>query len=120
MDISRTPTAVLATIIINTAISNIIGYADFSGGVIIIPTAAWTAANIGFKVCDTQGGTFVPLRDQAAALVQIAGVVADAANAYPLPDELFGCLYFKIHSCDAAGADTNQAAARSLTVMLKG
>jgi hypothetical protein len=119
MSLTRTPSPVAASIPINTAISTVICMADYSGGSVITP-AAWTAANIGFKVCDTGAGTFVPLRDQTGNLVQITGVQASEADAYPLPDELFGCLYFELWSCTAAGADTNQGAARSLTVVLKG
>ena len=120
MPLTRFPSKAIATILASAAISNVISFADYSGGSVIVPTAAWTAANMGFTVCDTPDGTFVPLRDQAGSLVQIANVVADTAAAYPLPDELFGCLYFKIHSCTTADVDTNQAATRSLTVILKG
>jgi hypothetical protein len=118
MSLTRTPAAIAANIAINTAESNVISMADFSGGLLQTP-AAWTAANVAFKVCSTPDGTFVPLRDQAAALVEISGVVANAAAAYPLPDELFGALYFKVWS-ETAGSDTNQTAARALTVTLKG
>jgi hypothetical protein len=117
--IARTSLAVDTTIGNGTALSGAINSQLFPGGSIITP-AAWTAASIGFKVCSTPDGTFVPLRDQIGALVQITGVVIDAAAAYPLPDELFGCLYFKLWSCTAAGVDTNQGADRVLTVVLKG
>ena len=117
--LTRTPAAGVATIPINTAISNLVGMSDYSGGLIIVPST-WTDASIGFKTCDTQDGTFVPLRSQAGSLVQITGIQTAEADAYPLPDELFGALYFKLWSCTAAGVDTNQAAARALTVILKG
>ncbi len=118
MSLTRTPAAIAANIAINTAELSVIGMADFSGGLLQTP-AAWTAGSIAFKVCDTPDGTFVPLRDKTAALVEITDVVANAAAAYPLPDELFGALDFKIWS-ETNGSDTNQAAARSLTVTLKG
>jgi hypothetical protein len=118
MSLTRTPSAIPAAIPINTAESNVINMADYSGGQVITP-AAWTSAAIGFKVCDTPDGTFVPLRSQSGALVEITGVVTNAAAAYPLPDELFGSLHFKLWS-ENAGSDANQAAARSLTVTLKG
>jgi hypothetical protein len=116
MSLTRTPAVVPATIALNAAISSVINSADFSGGLIQTP-AAWTAGSIAFKVCDTPDGTFIPLRDKTAALVEITGVVASAA--YPLPDELFGALYFKIWS-ETSGSDTNQGAARSLVVTMKG
>jgi hypothetical protein len=119
MSLTRTPSAVAASIAINTAVSTVVSMADYSGGSVIVPSV-WTAANIGFKVCDTGTGTFVPLRDQAGNLVQITNIDEDAATAYPLPDELFTCLYFELWSCTVAGVDTNQGAARSLTVVLKG
>jgi hypothetical protein len=118
MSLTRTPTVLAATIAINTAESNVINMSDYSGGQVITP-AAWTSAPIAFKVCSTPDGTFVPLRTQAGALVEITNVVANAAAAYPLPDELFGALYFKLWS-ETAGSDTNQTAARSLVVTLKG
>lgn len=119
MSLTRTPFSATATILNGAAVSNVIPNADFSGGSVITP-AAWTAANLGFKVCNTAGGTFVPLRDQSGALVQVTNVQAAEADAYPLPDELFGCLYFELWSCTSAGVDTNQGADRACTVVLKG
>ena len=118
MSLTRTPAAVQAAIPINTALSNVLNISDFSGGQVITP-AAWDSAAIAFKVCDTPAGTFVPLRDQSGALVEITNVVANAAAAYPLPDELFGSLYVQLWS-ETSGSDTNQTAARSLVVTLKG
>jgi hypothetical protein len=118
MSLTRTPAVALASIAINTAESNVISMADFSGGLLHTP-AAWTAGSIAFKVCDRPDGTFIPLRDKTAALVEITSIVTNAAAAYPLPDELFGALYFKLWS-ETAGSDTNQVAARSLTITLKG
>lgn len=117
--ISRTSLAVATTIVSGTALSGVISSQLFPGGAVIVPST-WTAANIGFKVCDTPAGTFVPFRDQYGGLVQITGVIANAANAYPLPDALFGSLFIKLWSCDAAGADVNQGADRVITVILKG
>ena len=120
MPITRTPINLPASIAINTAISNVIPMGDFSGGLVVTP-AAWDAAAIAFKVCDTPGGTFVPLRSQTGAIVEITNIVTSAACAYPLPDELFGALFFQIWSeSTGAGTDTNQTASRSLIVTLKG
>lgn len=118
MSLIRTPSAIAAAIPINTALSNVINMSDYSGGSILIP-AAWTAAAIAFKVCDSAGGTFAPLYNQVGVLVEISGIQTAAVAAYPLPDELFGCLYFKLWS-ETAGSDTNQTTARSLVVILKG
>jgi hypothetical protein len=118
MSLTRTPASIAALIAAGAAVSTVIGMADFSGGHVVTP-AAWTAGSIAFQVCDTPGGTFVPLRSSAGALVEITNIVTNAAAAYPLPDELFGALYFKVWS-ETSGSDTNQAAARSLTITLKG
>lgn len=120
MIITRTPFTALATILNGAAISNSIPMANFSGGSLIFP-AAWTAAAAAFKVCSTPAGTFVPLRDQSGVIVEITNIVINAAAAYPLPDELFGCLFFQVWSeTPGAGTDANQGANRILTVVLKG
>jgi hypothetical protein len=119
MIIERNPISKDATIAASAAISAAIDNSGISGGAVLVP-GTWTAANIGFKVCNTKGGTFVPLRDQAGSLVQITNVQTGEADAYTLPDELFGCLWFKVWSCTSAGVDTNQAAERACTVMAKG
>ena len=51
---------------------------DYGMGSIITP-AAWTAAAIAFKVCDTPGGTFVPLRGATGAILEITNVVVSGA-----------------------------------------
>ena len=56
---------------------------------------------------------------RSGAVVQISGIVANAAAWYKLPDALRGALYAKLWS-QTAGVDTNQAAARSLVVVAKG
>lgn len=117
--IARTSLAVATIIVSGAALSGVISSQLFPGGSIMVP-ATWTAANIGFKVCDTQAGTFVPLRDQYGGLVQITGVIANAAGSYSLPDALFGSLFIELWSCDAAGNDVNQGADRIITVVLKG
>ena len=120
MPYSPRTTAVIQTTILNgAAISGVIQMTDFAMGSVILP-AAWTAASIAFKVCDTFGGTYVPLRTSAGAIVEITGPATGAAAAYPLPAELLPCQYFKIWSAAAgAGTDTNQGADRAITVMLK-
>jgi len=117
--ISRNSSVIAAAIANGAALSSAIGMADFDGGMLVTP-AAWTAAAIAFKVCDTVDGTFVPLRGASGAVVEITNVVTNAAAAYPLPTELSGAQFFKIWSETAgAGTDVNQGAARSLTVILK-
>lgn len=87
-------------------------------GLIGVPST-WTAAAIGFKICDTQDGTFSPLRDEVGTIVQITGVQAAAAGWYKIPDAVRGAPWVKLWS-QTGGADTNQAAARALVVCAKG
>jgi hypothetical protein len=94
--------------------------ADFVGDAGLVGTpAAWTAAGLGFKVCDTFAGTYSPLRDESGSLVQVSGIITNAAGYYKLPDALRGAQYVKLWS-QTAGSDTNQDAARSLVVTVKG
>ena len=104
------------TIAINTAISGAIDVSRYSGMQVFMP-AAWTAANIGFKVCATESGTYVQLNDKDDAIVEIASPTA--ALAHNAPSELFPTMFLKVWSQDGAGSDTNQAAARTLTLVLK-
>lgn len=103
-----------------TAESGVIDMRDVVGdaGMVGVPST-WTAAAIGFKVCDTADGTFVPLRDEAGSVVQISGVQAAAAAFYKLPDALRGALFMKLWS-QSGGVDANQAADRAMTIMAKG
>lgn len=117
MSITRTTSKAAAVIAAGAALSNALNFNDFAGGAVITP-AAWTSAGLGFVVCDTPDGTFVPLRDQIGNLVEITGIQTSAAAAYPLPDDLFPHLFFKLWSQNS-GADANQAGARSLTVIFK-
>jgi hypothetical protein len=108
------------TIPLGTAESEAFSLVDLVGDAGLVGTpAAWTAAAMGFKVSDSFGGTFSPLRDESGTIVQISGIVADAAGWYKLPDALRGALYVKLWS-QTAGSDTNQDADRSLVVVAKG
>ena len=104
------------TIANGASLSDVLCMDGHAGGVVIMP-GTWTAASIGFKVCDTSGGTFVPLYDASGGLVQIQSPTA--SNAYVLPEELYGCRYVKLWSQNGSGTNTNQGGARSLTVMMK-
>lgn len=109
-----------ATIVSGAALSDAIDMRIFVGGHIFIP-AEWTAANIGFKVCATADGTFVILCDASGDPVEISGVQTAEARAYPLPDETFSSAYMKVWSKNTASAtDVNQAATRTIGLVLKG
>lgn len=110
------------TISINTAITTAaFSMAEFVGGFVIVPSA-WTAANIGFKICDTYDGTYVIARDETGVPIQISSITTNASYAYQIPTDLFGAIWVKLWSKNTTAAtitDTNQGAERSLTVILK-
>jgi hypothetical protein len=118
----RQSTAIYTAIAASTALSTgVIDTAEFAGGMILVPSL-WTAANIGFKVCESKDGSFHILRDEFGAPVEIGSIKTDGARWYALPGALFAARYFKVWSkSSTAGAetDTNQAAERSLVVLLK-
>ena len=116
MALIRLTKAEVATIASGAAVSGAIDVSRYSGMNIQMPST-WTAASIGFQVCDTEGGTFLPLYDATGTLVQIASPAA--SKAYSAPAELFAAIYVKLWSQDGAGSDTNQAAARTLTLTFK-
>lgn len=71
---------------------------------------------VGFKVCDTPTGTFLPLYDEYAALVTIA-VTVNAAKAYNMPMSVKNWPYIKIWTQNGSGTDVNQTADRAFTVV---
>lgn len=114
--INRTTKYKSMTIANGAALSDAFDMRDYAGGNLYMP-AAWTAASIGFHISTTLGGTYVPLYDQDAALVQIDGPAVD--NAYAMPKELFGTQFVKLWSQDGAASGTNQGAARTIVIELK-
>ncbi len=115
--IFRETQAEKAVIANGAAISGVIRFANMSGGTLLMP-AAWTTANVGFKICDTADGTFLPLLEEdGSTYVEIVSPAVD--TAYNLPAKLFGALYFKVWSSDGAGSDTNQGAERTITIAMK-
>jgi hypothetical protein len=116
MSVLRLTKVESATIANGAAVSGAIDVSRYSGMQVFMP-AAWTAANIGFAVCATEDGTFVQLNDKTDAIVEIASPAVDLAYAAPV--EIFPSMFLKLWSQDGAGSDTNQAAARTLTVVLK-
>ena len=95
----------------------------FASGMVLMP-AAWIAANCGFKVCDTEGGTFTLLLDDIGVPVQISTVSTSRAGWYALPDKLFGAHFVQLWSKSATAAtetDVSQTGGPlSFTVALKG
>lgn len=93
----------------------------FSGGFVTVPSA-WTAANIGFYVCETSGGTFVPAKDSTGGIIQITDITTTDDYAYQIPTTIFGAFHVKLWSKSATStdeSDVNQGADRTLVVQLK-
>ena len=105
-----------AVIANGAAVSDAIELSQFSGMIVQMP-AAWTAASIGFKVCNTPDGTFLPLYDDDGLLVQIDSPAVDKAYSAPAP--VFAAMYIQLWSQDGSASATNQGAARTLTVTMK-
>ena len=106
------------TIAINQAQSaSPLNIGEFDGGHIIFPNG-WTAANLAFKMCDTQAGTYGPVKDKAGSLIELVGPPTAAVEVRQIPPELFnGANWLHIWS-ETAGADVTQAAARTITLAL--
>jgi len=102
------------------ALSGVVDLSDCVGGVGLVKIpAAWTSAGLGFQAAESADGTFVPLRDQSGAIVEISGIQTAAAGWYKLPDELHGAMRVKLWS-QTSGSNTNQGAARDLVIAVKG
>lgn len=107
--------AVTLTIANGAALSGAFSNKDFAAGVVHVP-AAITAAGLGFYVCSTVGGTYLPLYDHDGALVEIAAMTA--SRAFELPPEIFAARYIKLWS-QTSGSGVNQGADRTFIVDLK-
>lgn len=106
-----------ATIASGAALSGEIDLEGYLQGAIITPST-WTAAAITFVAASVSGGTFVPVRDSYGNEVSIPTVATGAANSYAVPAEVMTHNVMKIQS-GVTGATVNQAAARTLSVVLK-
>jgi hypothetical protein len=112
------PKTLTLTIALNAALSD---QADLEGYALvgILMPSAWTAASLTFQVAATSGGTFCDVYDDAGAEVTVSA----AASRYiglTTADAL--CLsaarFLKLRS-GTTGTPVNQAAARTITLILK-
>jgi hypothetical protein len=119
VDLVRRTAVVTLTIAQTAALSDAVDMTDYAGGEILM-SGDWTAADLGAQLSDTLGGTYATLKDSSNAYgidVSIDGPVASAA--YPIPPFWFGAHFLKLHSHNGSGTNTNQAAARSIKLLLK-
>lgn len=93
----------------------------FAGGSIIFPYPL-SLANIGFLVFNSEDGEFVPLLDESGELVLLTNIPVEYSSCFSLPDELFGCYYFKLQSYDVDGSGdlAPQSGLREFIITLKG
>jgi len=104
------------TIASSAALSDAYNNVENVAGGIILPSALEATSCIGFEVCDSSGGTFVPLYDEYAALVTMP-VAVNAARGYKLPDAVKFWPYFKIWTQNGTGTDVTQTATRTFSVV---
>jgi hypothetical protein len=97
------------------ALSEAINIKSYALGLLHMPSA-WTAADIGFQVSSTVGGTYLPLNNEDGGLLVVSGPLVD--QAYVIPARVGAALYVKLWS-NTGGTGENQAAARSIIVDLK-
>lgn len=104
------------TIANGAAISGEIDMTYYSGFSVTLPSA-WTAANIGIKTSHVSGGTFTPVYDIDGTVLEIASPAVSKTYVFPELGKYAGKI-IKLWSQDGSGNDTNQGAARTLTVQL--
>ncbi len=106
-----------ATIPNGEAESGVIDTTWAAGMGIKTPAALEATTVIGFKVCESKDGTFLPLYDETNALLTVTVELAEA-RAYVAPDGLFAWRYVKLWA-QAAGVDVDQTADRDFVIVLK-
>lgn len=118
-------TVLSLTIANGAAVTEEFRYERAKHGMVLIP-GAWTAANIGFQVSATSGGTFTFVEHHdSGEPIQINTIPTNLSVWKEFPPELkdLPAVYMKLwskSSTDATETGTNQGAARTLVVVLKG
>jgi hypothetical protein len=106
-------TQLTVSIAANTCESEVIDFRRYSNMLLHMP-AAWTAANIGFKVSTTKTGTFIPLY-QDATLIQVQNCTVSLA--FVAPSQVAYGRYVRLWS-QSSGSDVDQGADRSILLEL--
>lgn len=84
----------------------------------VIIDSLWDSGDqLGFKVCDTEGGTYVPLYGSDAALVTLA-VVASCAYALDT-EEIAPWRFIKAWSQNGSGENAAQTGGAVVTFVMK-
>ena len=117
----ETKTTIKRTVVIakDASLSSVLDKSHYTR-VLILMSAAWTAAEIHIHVSDTKDGTFVPLEygsdgnevaitAEAAVAIGLDGKIGEAIAAAP---------FIKISSEDGQGGATTQTAERKIDFIL--
>ena len=111
-------TKVLTATIANAAsLSGEIDLEGFKLMALLMP-GAWTAAALTFQASDVAGGTFLDVYDDAGTEVTATVAASRAIGLDAILPELAAIRFLKIRS-GTTGTPVNQAAARTLTLVLK-
>ena len=78
-----------------------LGASGFVGGLFGLP-ASFTGSSVSFE-WSKDNVTFFPLHQEYSDTLK--SLTVTAAKGYPLPDEVFGALYLKIHSSSSEASD---------------
>ena len=109
---------VTATIASGAALSNVIDVRGYRVAGIMMP-GTWTAAKVSFRCCDTSGGTFLDVYNDANAEVSMDVTAAKVHMINTLRNQLSGLSYIKLRS-GVTATPVNQAADREITLILSG
>jgi hypothetical protein len=113
-------TSRVTTTISNAAdgLSTAIGMKGKLIGQILMPSA-WTAAGLSFLASDEQGGTYLPVYIASTEVTMAVAASQAQAVTGTTADALAGIAWLKLRS-GTASTPVQQAAARTLILMLKG
>lgn len=118
MGATSNTTTKTATIAPGVSLSGEIDIEGFKIAAIEMP-AAWTAANLTFQAASAAGGTFKNVHDDAGTEVLVTAAADRIIGLDAILPELAAIRFLKIRSGTAA-IPVNQAAAMTLTLILKG
>jgi len=115
---SKVTTVNDAVIAISTSLSGAIeiGAVDAIG---LVMPAAMDGTSITFAVCDTLGGTYVPLYDDTGVEVTVTHAASRAVSLSTVLASMFPWKFMKIRT-GSVGTPTTQTAARTIKVVTKG
>lgn len=105
------------SVVKDTCESAVFSMHDYADGHLHMP-AAWTAAAVGFKACDEEAGTYVPVYNHSGQLVKCASI--GPSMIVTMPPKVTSLGFVRLWSIDGSEADVNQGADRTLKVAVKG